>query len=100
MRSADEIEAALQKLDPESVDLVHDMKEPLDGLAEVPEREMLFPAIFRFMEQNPEADFGSPGAHGLNSALQPAIDVPAAPQVEAAAVAGLLRSPGRGTELT
>jgi hypothetical protein len=61
MRSADDIKAALQKLDPKSFDLAHEIKVALDGLADVPERELLFPAIFRFMEQNPEADFGSPG---------------------------------------
>jgi|KBSMisStaDraftv2_1062788.scaffolds.fasta_scaffold413064_3 hypothetical protein len=61
MRSADDIKTALQKLDPESFDLAKEIKGALDGLAEVPERELLFPAIFRFMEQNPEAEFGSPG---------------------------------------
>jgi hypothetical protein len=61
MRNAENIEAALQKLDPKSFSLPHELEEALDGLAEVPERERLFPAIFRFMEENPEADFGAPG---------------------------------------
>jgi hypothetical protein len=61
MRSADEIEAALQKLDLKSFDLPYEIEGALEGLAEVPDRELLFPTIFRFMEQNPQADFGSPG---------------------------------------
>lgn len=69
MRSAEDIEADIQRLDPQSFDLRHEIKAALEGLEHVPERERLFPAIFRFMEQNPEADFGSPGpiVHNLEA---------------------------------